>query len=345
MKAIMGGLKILSKAFCTHVRQFILLFYRKVGYNGIVIRRSLHGAPDGEVLSEAVQVMTVSPAPSVWGLIGHPLGHSLSPRLHALLSGLTGFAMDYRLYDLPALGAPEMDEFLGSPAFGGLNVTIPYKQAVIPFLDRLDESARRYGSVNTIARVNGAHVGYNTDCIGFSRSIQKFGDIRSAAIIGPGGVGRTFAIELARRGAAVTLGARPSSMDRAQTLAREIVSRFGTSVDVQSMDALNLTDEEGKYTLLVNASPSGMFPHTQECPASETLIRSCLNVFDSVYNPAETRLCALARKWGVPVAGGMRMLAWQGAAAQEIWYAAQFSDEQISAVERKLYTYMERPGS
>ena len=268
-----------------------------------------------------------------YALIGHPLGHSLSPRLHQLLARASGREIEYTLIDIPpeALCA-RLPELLRTHA--GLNVTIPHKQAVIPLLSRLDESAARYASVNTIHFTGGESVGYNTDCTGFSRSIAAFPEPHSALIVGAGGVGRTFAIELARRGCSVTLGVRTSSLARGNALAAEITERFGAAARVEEMGVL--CREGGRFDLLANASPCGMFPHTNECPVSETLLSGCAAVFDSIYNPRRTRLLVMAERLGIPALGGMRMLAWQAAAAQEIWIGAHFPAETVERIAGEL---------
>lgn len=268
-----------------------------------------------------------------YALIGHPLGHSLSPRLHQLLSRASGREMEYTLLDiLPEELSVRLPDLLCTHA--GLNVTIPYKQTVIPLLSRLDESAARYTSVNTIHSTGGESVGYNTDCTGFSRSIAAFPEPHSALVVGAGGVGRTFAIELARRGCGVTLGVRASSLARGNALAAEITERFGVPARVEEMSVL--CREGGHFDLLANASPCGMFPHTDECPVSETLLGGCAAVFDSIYNPRRTRLLEMAERLGIPALGGMRMLAWQAAAAQEIWTGAHFPEETVEQIAGEL---------
>lgn len=278
-----------------------------------------------------------------YGLIGHPLGHSLSPRLHQLLCAASGQTISYELIDLSPEEIPHrLPQLLAE--YDGLNVTIPYKQTVIPFLTRLDESAARYDSVNTIDAENG--VGYNTDCVGFTRSIDALcpsflhtDSARRALIIGAGGVGRMFAIELARHGCDVVIGVRPSSLARAEALAAEISGRYGVSaraakISSQPMSAADAGD--GHFDLLVNASPCGMFPHPDECPVEDALLQRCSAVFDSIYNPRRTRLLLAADRFRIPALGGMRMLVCQAAAAQEYWIGAHFSKKTIEQITEQL---------
>lgn len=277
-----------------------------------------------------------------FALLGHPLGHSLSPQVHSLLARCTGAELQYTLRDVPPQELPEaLPELLG---LDGFNVTIPYKGAVIPYLARLDESAARYGAVNTVAPCAEGTIGYNTDCTGFLRSLGDWKEgLDSVLVLGAGGVGRMFAIECARLGAAVTLAVRESSLPRAGALAEEISAAYRVPAR-----ALLTGDAAGKretYSLLINATPCGMFPHLDECPAPDALIERCERVFDCIYNPAETRLLRRAGELGKPALGGLRMLILQAAAAQEIWYGAKFREEQLEEIEERLAQTLCEAGS
>lgn len=267
-----------------------------------------------------------------YGLLGHPLGHSLSPQLHQLLAQLSGTDLNYYLLDTHSQSIDAVLPRLLQ--LDGFNVTIPYKQDIIPYLEQMDDSAARYQSVNTVSHKGGKLIGYNTDCIGFMRTLgDRTKGLRHVFLIGAGGVGRMFAIEMARLGANITIGVRPSSLVAARELTRELIKQNGIHAD-----ALLISDfsKDTEYDLLINASPCGMFPHTAECPAPTALIERCRIVFDCIYNPQCTQLLQKAREMGKETLGGMKMLVWQGAAAQEIWYGARFSNDQISWIEERL---------
>ena len=142
---------------------------------------------------------------SKFALIGHPLGHSMSPLIHEKLFALSGMTdAEYSLLDIDPADLPQKRELLGS--LGGLNVTIPHKQAVIPLLDELGESAQRYNSVNCIKNDGGRLTGYNTDCDGFLRSAELLPLGGKVAILGCGGVGRMREVCGAFTGAVMVLG-------------------------------------------------------------------------------------------------------------------------------------------
>lgn len=267
----------------------------------------------------------------MYGLLGHPLGHSLSPQVHALLAEAQGIPMDYRLFDT----APQQLDAAVPRLLrlDGFNITIPYKQKIIPWLSRLDRTAADYRSVNTVKPTAEGPVGYNTDCLGFLRALETTKGLREVYIIGAaGGVGRMFSLEMARLGANVTLGVRPSSQEAAGTLAAEIEERYGVRTAIVSPEAA----PGQAFDLLINASPSGMYPNTENCPVSETLIDACNSVFDCIYNPGKTLLLRRAEALHKRTRGGMRMLIWQAAAAQEIWLGSSFSEQQIALVEEKM---------
>ncbi|MBE6905483.1 MAG: shikimate dehydrogenase [Ruminococcaceae bacterium] len=260
-------------------------------------------------------------------LIGYPLGHSLSPEIHRALFALDGIEADYRLDSFPP---GELDAHLPDlKRLAGFNVTIPYKQAVIPALEELAGGALLYGSVNTISCRDGILIGYNTDCTGFLRtmSAHHFSLKTSVCVLGAGGVGRMFAIESARQGAQVTVAVRKSGREKADGLAREIREKLGCEITVCDIDRPG-----GPYGLVINATPVGMSPNTEVSPVTAAIFSGTDAVFDCIYNPAETRLLKEARLAGCRVAGGMDMLVWQAAAAHEIWNGSHYEDAQMAGI-------------
>ena len=262
-----------------------------------------------------------------FALIGHPLGHSMSPLIHEKLFALSGLAdTSYELIDI----APE--DMAGSrstlESLRGLNVTIPHKQAVISLADELAESAQRYNSVNCINNDNGHLVGYNTDCDGFLRSAEQLPIGGNVAILGCGGVGRMIAIEVARHGGNITLAVIPQDVKTAQILMAEILAKCsGASVSIADISTL-----DGSYDLLINATPVGMYPKVEACAVSDTIIENSGSVFDVIYNPKETLLMKKARALGKTAVGGASMLVYQAVKAHEIWYGGSFSTEDVSKI-------------
>lgn len=262
-----------------------------------------------------------------FALIGHPLGHSMSPLIHEKLFALSGLSdASYELIDI----APE--DMAGSrellEGLRGLNVTIPHKQAAIALVDELAESAQRYNSVNCINNMNGRLTGYNTDCDGFLRSAELLPIGGNVAILGCGGVGRMIAIETALHGGSITLAVIPQDIKNAQLLMAEILAKCsGASVRIADISEL-----DGSFDLLINATPVGMYPKTEACAVSDKVIENSLSVFDVIYNPTETLLMKKARAMGKTAVGGASMLVYQAVKAHEIWYGGSFAAEDISKI-------------
>ena len=262
-----------------------------------------------------------------FALIGHPLGHSMSPIIHEKLFALSGLAdTSYELIDIAPEDIADSRGLLET--LRGLNVTIPHKQAVISLVDELAESAQRYNSVNCINNDGGKLVGYNTDCDGFLRSAELLPIGGNVAILGCGGVGRMIAIEVARHGGNITLAVIPQDIKNAQLLMAEILAKCsGASVRIADISAL-----DGSYDLLINATPVGMYPKVDACAVSDTIIENSGSVFDVIYNPKETLLMKKARALGKTAVGGASMLVYQAVKAHEIWYGGSFSTEDVSKI-------------
>lgn len=262
-----------------------------------------------------------------YALIGHPLGHSMSPLIHERLFKLSGISdFSYELVDIAPENLSSSEELIKS--FKGLNVTIPHKQTVIPFMDKLGESAERYNSVNCISNDNGRLTGYNTDCDGFLRSAELLPISENVAVLGCGGVGRMMAIETALHGGKLTLAVIPQDVKNAQILMAEILSKC-SDASVKIADISTLDDS---FDLIINATPVGMYPKVDNCAISDSIIEKCSSVFDAIYNPTETLLMKKARSQGKVAVGGASMLVYQAVKAHEIWYGGEFKAEDISEI-------------
>ncbi len=278
-----------------------------------------------------------------YGILGCPLGHTMSPVLHRLLAEESGIPLNYGIFEIP--GENLAGNIARLKALDGFNVTIPHKSAIIPHLDALDESAKKYGAVNVVANENGKYIGYNTDCLGFTRAMEAANIPLSGrvCIVGAGGVGRMFATECACRYCQVTLAVKKEhilQMQQDMAAGRQTALGFLkeklkwlSGHTVQVVPAGELT---GEFDLLINATPVGMYPHTQASPVEQALLNQVKAVFDCIYNPQETLLMAQARKAGCQVVGGMPMLVWQAAAAQEIWNGVPFQKEAVGRVMEKM---------
>ena len=265
-------------------------------------------------------------------LIGHPLGHSLSPQIHARLFELSGEKVEYTLEDI---SPEELDGRFGFLSeFVGFNITIPHKVGIIGYCDELSDGAERYKSVNCVK--NGKKkVGYNTDCIGFTKSIELLGASLGSRVllIGCGGVGRMMAIETAREGGDLTIAALENDLPLAANVIGEIQAMNPTAkvkavkIPADGLSAAALGNE--KFDLLVNACPVGMFPKVDRMPCLPEVLDNVKFVFDAIYNPKETLLAKTAREKGCKAMTGMAMLVLQAVAAHEIWDNAAYNKEDI----------------
>jgi shikimate dehydrogenase len=263
-----------------------------------------------------------------FALIGYPLGHSLSPIIHTELFKAKNLEAKYELKEI----APEnlAAEFEGLKGLCGFNVTIPHKVNIIPLLDELDERAALFGAVNTVkVDENGKTKGYNTDCSGFLNSL-KMADIPLAGkvlLCGCGGVARMFAFEAILAGCDLTIAVREADMPVAKKVADEISEKLGKNADI-----IPLSEVSGGYDLIINATPVGMFPHTDACIIGKEIIEASKAVFDAVYNPSETLFIKYAKDAGIKYSNGLPMLVWQAAVAEEIWNGFSFDFDDIAPV-------------
>ena len=266
--------------------------------------------------------MVISGKTRLCGLIGDPVEHTMSPVMHN--AAFREMGLDY-LYVPFRVKQGELAKAIdGMKALNirGLNVTIPHKVAVIPFLDELDHLAEKIGAVNTIVNDDGVLRGYNTDGAGFlqallERGIEPAG--KNVVILGAGGASRAISFALADRGAHLVILNRLVEMDWAEKLAHEISNVFKKEVKALELNEDNLKMVLGDADVLVNATSVGMSPNTTETPVPATLLKSGLVVFDIVYNPLKTRLLREADEAGAKTISGIDMLVRQGALSFEKW--------------------------
>lgn len=262
------------------------------------------------------------------GLIGYPLGHSLSPILHQAALESAGLQGEYRLYAVPpsAEGEVEMHDLCTHVRCGmikGLNVTIPHKQTIRRYMDQLTLTAQAVGAVNTIyLDKNGILVGDNTDVGGFCRDIFRLtgGEVGKALILGAGGSARAVVCGLCRSGWDVMVLAR--RCEQAAKLIQEIKSSVGIHCSVAwgEWNHQTLNDLSTGCHLLVNATPLGMFPNEGSCPWPDDVpLPAQAKVYDLVYNPLETRLIQRARRERLSCSNGAGMLVAQAALAFSSW--------------------------
>jgi shikimate dehydrogenase len=301
----------------------------------------------------------------VLGVTGYPLGHSLSPRLHEaalLASGLTG---EYRLYPVPPLpaGQESLEALIDSIRDGrldGLNVTIPHKQAVIPYLDELTPLALQIGAVNTVYRRGSCLIGDNTDAPGFLADLQKQSSRvctpQAALVLGAGGSARAVVHALLTAGWQVTIAARrlemaqkikdslsfinqPCELIELERLPGYILSLDHTQYGLQVKCTSSRHGDHRTLSLVVNTTPVGMYPDSAHSPWPKDLpLPDDAFVYDLVYNPVDTALVRAARSAGLTAVSGLGMLVEQAALAFERWTGVR---PPIHAMRQAVITYQE----
>ena len=247
------------------------------------------------------------------GLLGEKLAHSYSPAIHAQLGGY-----EYRLYEK----APdELDAFLRGGDWDALNVTIPYKKSVMPYCDKLSDTARRIGSVNTLVRrADGTLFGDNTDAFGFDSLLQRSGvEVRGkkALVLGSGGSSVTVCDVLRSREAEAV-----------------VISRTGEN------NYENL-DRHADARIIVNTTPVGMYPNNGASPVMLSQFPQCEGVLDLIYNPARTALLLQAQVRGIPCANGLYMLVAQAKRSAELFTGEAIDDAAIGRITRALAAQMQ----
>jgi shikimate dehydrogenase len=275
------------------------------------------------------------------GLTGWPLAHSLSPALHQAALRAAGLEGDYQLFPVMPLpeGAAALEVLIAGLRQGvlhGLNVTIPHKQAVLPYLDALTPAAQSAGAANTIFQREGQIRGDNTDIPGFladleavaGRLLRKLisqgtdGD-KQALVLGAGGAARGVACGLVQSGWQVHVAARRP--EQAQGLATELSNSSWSGdgrprIDAHSLTGAGLAGLLPRLKLIVNATPLGMLPWVEASPWPAGLpLPTGAIVYDLVYNPSETAFLRQARAAGLPAFNGLGMLIEQAALAFETW--------------------------
>ncbi len=252
------------------------------------------------------------------GLLGYPVTHSKSPEMLNEVCRLLGVPAVYLAYPVEPAQLKEAITGLRALQFIGFNVTIPHKVAIIPYLDEIDDTAREIGAVNTVVNRGGKLVGYNTDGIGYLRSLQEEHQInmeeQTVTILGAGGAARAVAATLAKAGVKEIIIAN-RTVERADELAQ--VVRQWTKVSTVSInDAGKSIARSG---LVINTTSVGMVPFVEEIPVPEGYLHRELIVSDLVYRPRVTKLLAAANQVGAKTHTGLGMLLHQAAVAVELW--------------------------
>ena len=249
-----------------------------------------------------------------YGLIGEKLGHSFSKIIHEQLADYT--------YDLIPLTREELDAFLKEKQFSALNVTIPYKETVLPYLDEIDAHAQKIGAMNTIVNKNGILKGYNTDFYGFRYMLLNNGinvKNKKALVLGKGGASKAIIAVLEEMGA------------------KEILTVYYKE-NPQTITYEDCYENHNDAEVIVNTTPVGMYPKADDCPIDLSRFPNLSGVADVVYNPLRTQLVLEAEKRGIPAAGGLEMLVAQAKYAVEIFLDTTIDDSRIAEINAGIVT-------
>ena len=247
-----------------------------------------------------------------YGCIGEHLKHSFSKEIHNLLCDY-----DYIIKEIPS---DELEEFMQTKDFEAINVTIPYKERVIPFLEEIDDAAKKIGAVNTVVNRNGKLYGYNTDFYGMSKLINKIGiDIkdRKVLILGTGGTSKT-----------------------AKAVCEALLAKSVIKVSrKKSEDSITYTEAYENHAdadIIINTTPVGMFPKNEDCPVDIDRFPLLSGVIDAVYNPLRTNLVRKAKDKGIKAEGGLYMLVAQAVRACEYFTGNTIPEEKCDTVYKKI---------
>ena len=273
-----------------------------------------------------------------FAVLGKSLGHTWSPYIHNTVFAACGRDAVYLPITVPKDKLSSAVDVLRS-CFAGFNVTIPYKERIMPLLDEIDAAARACGAVNTVENRNGRLIGHITDGLGMLSALEK-GGVRThgvhALILGGGGAARVAGYEFLTRGGRVTFAVRNEEKGRA--LARELGD---TQPDgAARISVCPLAEIPGAYDVLINCTPVGMYPRTDACPVEDGVISRCAAVFDAVYNPRTTQLLARAQALSIPTVEGLGMLFDQAIEAQRFWFGEvppqQIQNDVLDALKARL---------
>ena len=280
--------------------------------------------------------MNITGKAKVFGLVGHPVEHSMSPVLHHTLADILGHELAYVPFDVnndlesAIKGAFELN-------IQGLNVTVPYKQDVMKFLKDIDPLAKKIGAVNTLLRCKNGYKGYNTDMPGLKRAMENDGiKIKGANfyLIGAGGVARAAFLMLLENGAK-RVHILNRSVEKAEALANDLEAGYDTMVTVGNLQSYKAFPLENATA--IQATNVGMYPKTDDVVIEDIEFYEGIDAaYDLIFNPAVTEFMNRADKCGKKAYNGLKMLLFQGIIAYEYWNNVSVSDD----VAAKVYDTM-----
>jgi shikimate dehydrogenase len=255
------------------------------------------------------------------GVFGDPVAHSKSPIMLNRAFRECGLNAAYAAFHIKPGQLKEAVQGVRALGFRGVNVTIPHKEEVMLYLDEIDSGAREIGAVNTIVNEQGRLIGYNTDGIGYVRSLREETGLELAGrrilFLGAGGAARGVVYALAKQGPAhITIANR--TVERARQLA-QVMGKIADTSAIGLDELAGLANKAGEWDLIVNNTSVGMYPNVNDTPLPGSLIRPHMVVSDIVYTPLQTRFLREAQAAGAKTHSGLGMFVYQGAYAFEYW--------------------------
>jgi len=305
-------------------------------FGGLLTFASLEGGKESapgqltvDELSKTYHFKNINKETKLYGVIGNPVSHSMSPVIHNASFTEKGLNNVYVPLKVTNIGTfikeyREID-------FQGFSVTIPHKESVLPFLDTVEHTTEKIGAINTIVRQDGKLTGYNTDCIAalmaLDNSLRETGSTlndKKVSIVGAGGVARAIAFGLGEKGCDITIYNR--TIERAEKLSNDVKCRFKRFEEINNLNS----------DILINTTPIGMFPEVDRTPVPENVLKEGMIVFDAVYNPIETKLLRDARERGCHTVNGLTMFINQAAEQFRLWTNIDPPVELMSNVVREI---------
>ncbi|MHC4182648.1 MAG: shikimate dehydrogenase [Planctomycetota bacterium] len=266
---------------------------------------------------------------NLYGVIGNPVSHSMSPVIHNssfMEKGLNSVYVPMKVLNIETF----INDFRKMD-FRGVSVTIPHKESILPFLDDIDPVAGKIGAINTVVNQDGKLTGHNTDCMAAVNGLEDGldGEKRTlkgkkVAIIGAGGAARAIAFGLKEKGCDITIYNR--TLERAKKLSNDVGCKFGRFEEISELN----TD------ILINSTSIGMFPNVEESPVPKDVLKEGMIVFDAVYNPIETRLLKDAKERGCHIVNGLTMFINQAAEQFRLWTGIEPSVKLMENVAKNM---------
>jgi len=292
-------------------------------------KESAPGQLTADELTNTYRFKEINRETKLYGIIGNPVSHSMSPAIH------NAAFKEKRLNNIYVpLKVADIDTFMREYRkidFHGFSVTIPHKESVLPFLDNIDDTAGKIGAINTIVNQNGKLIGYNTDCMaavmGLECSLTETDETlnnKKISIIGAGGAARAIAFGLKEKGCNITIFNR--TIKRAEKLSHDVQCRFENFEEIHKLDS----------DILINTTPIGMFPNIDQTPIPKKILKEGMVVFDAVYNPTETRLLREAKEKRCHTVNGLSMFINQAAEQFRLWTNIDPPIELMSKVVKEM---------